>query len=229
MNSRNTHRLQVRRMVGCLLMLQVLWLGWVSSPAHGQDPEWQSLFDGKTLDGWKATPFGGPDDEVSVKDGTIILDFGTADLSGVTWTRDVLRMNYEIALQAMRVEGMDFFCGLTFPVRDTCCSLIVGGWGGSLVGISSFEDLDASENETTRFMDFENERWYAIRVRVTQTKIRVWIDDKLVVDAIPGERRVSVRAEVELSQPLGLAAWHTKAALRDIRLRPLRSAELEQE
>jgi len=149
------------------------------------------------------------------------LDFGSADLTGVTWTGDVPRMDYEVSLEAMRVDGYDFFCGLTFPVKDSCCSLIVGGWGGSLVGISSFDDMDASENETTEYMEFENGRWYRIRLRVTEGRIEAWIDDTQVIDAQPGDRKISVRSEVDLSQPFGLAAWNTKAALRDIRIRRL--------
>jgi len=214
------------RVLYALFILQVLWLAQCSLPARAQGEAWQALFDGKTLDGWKITEFSGQD-EVQVDDGRIVLPFGYADLSGITWTGAVQRMNYEVALQAMRVDGTDFFCGLTFPVRDSCCSLIVGGWGGSLVGISSLDRLDASENETTRFMDFENGRWYDIRVRVTATRIQAWIDDDMVVDATLGERRISVRVEVELSQPLGVAAWNTKAALRAIRMRHLRADELE--
>ena len=182
---------------------------------------WRDLFDGKTLAGWRTTEFAGHGD-VQVKDGTIVLDFGAASLTGITRAGPVRRMDYEVCLEAMRVVGRDFFCGLTFPVKQSCCSLIVGGWGGSLVGISSFDGLDASENETTRDVAFENGRWYRIRLRVTQHQIEAWIDEDKVVDAWPGTRRISVRPEVELSQPLGVAAWNTKAALRRIRIRDIR-------
>lgn len=181
---------------------------------------WESLFDGKTLGRWEVTQFGGQGD-VRVEDGRIILDVGPADLTGITWTEEPLRMNYEVALEAMRVDGSDFFCGLTVPVRYSCVTLIVGGWGGSLVGLSSFNDMDASENETTRILSFENGRWYRIRMRVTEKKIEAWIDDEQTIDAEPGERKISVRSEVELSQPLGIAAWCTKAAIRNIRVRSL--------
>jgi len=183
---------------------------------------WSSLFDGKTMNGWKAADFGGTGDEVSVEEGRLILDYASVDLSGVTWAGSELPdMDYEIRVVAMRMDGTDFFCGLTFPYKDSHCSLIVGGWGGSLIGISSFDDLDASENETTTVMDFENGRWYTVRVKVTENHIQAWIDDKQVVDAQPGERRVSVRVEVEASRPLGVAAWNTKAAIRSIELRNL--------
>lgn len=58
-------------------------------------------------------------------------------------------MNYELSLEAMRVDGSDFFCGLTFPVGSNFCSFIVGGWGGGVVGLSSLNSEDASQNETT--------------------------------------------------------------------------------
>ncbi len=91
-------------------------------------------------------------------------------------------MNYEVALDAMRLMGSDFFCGLTVPVGETFCSLIVGGWGGSLLGISSVEGMDASENETTKFTNFESGRWYRIRLRVTEKRIEGWIDKEKLID-----------------------------------------------
>ena len=71
----------------------------------------------------------------------------------------------------MRVEGSDFFVGLTFPVRDSHASLIVGGWAGSVVGISSIDGRDASENETTEVMKFKNGQWYKFRLRVRADRL----------------------------------------------------------
>jgi len=188
--------------------------------AQSQAQAWQALFDGKTLTGWKPTNFGG-EGPVRVKDGQIILDQG-GPLTGITWTGgEVPRMNYEIALEAMRVYGGDFFVGLTFPVADSHCSLILGGWGGSLVGLSSLDGMDASENETSTGFDFADNRWYRVRVRVTAEKITAWLDDKVIVNADIKGRRISVRAEVILSRPLGIASYVTEAALRDIKIRRL--------
>ena len=83
-------------------------------------------------------------------------------MTGINWTNRVPKVNYEVTLDAMRVTGSDFFCGLTVPVSDSFCTLIVGGWGGSLVGISSLDGQDASENETTKFFNFEQGKWYRI-------------------------------------------------------------------
>lgn len=178
---------------------------------------WVPLFNGRNLEGWKLTKFGG-DGEVEVVEGELILNQG-GPLTGVTWTKAFPKVDFEISLEAQRVEGTDFFVGLTFPVRDSHASLIVGGWAGSVVGISSLDGRDASENETTQVMKFDNGKWYKFRVRVTADRIKAWIDDAAVVDVSIKDRKVTTRNEVTLSQPVGLATYDTKAAIRKLRYR----------
>src|SRR4029079_13118601 len=113
-------------------------------------------------------------------------------------------------------------CGLTFPVGDSPCSFIVGGWGGGVVGLSSIDGSDASENETTKYMELETNRWYTIRLRVTPEKIAAWIDKKQMVDLDLKDRRLSIRLEVELSRPLGISTYNTSAALREIKLQTVK-------
>jgi hypothetical protein len=189
-----------------------------TTAAPAKPVEWKSLFDGRTLAGWKSTDFAGRG-EVVVKDHRILLESGY--MTGITWTNDLPRTNYEVSLEAMRVDGGDFFCGLTFPVGKDPCSLIVGGWGGGVVGLSNLDGQDAANNETTRYMQFKNGQWYQIRLRVTDAKIEAWIDTDKVVDAALADRTVSIRIEVEESKPLGIASWSTTAALRNIKLRRL--------
>lgn len=192
---------------------------------HAVDkPKWQSLFDGKSLKGWKVTKFGGEGD-VTAKEGVLTIEMGTP-LSGVTYTKKPLTMNYEIELEAQRVMGSDFFCGLTFPVGKESCSLILGGWGGGLVGISSLDGLDASENDTTGYHTFEDKKWYKVRVRVLPNQILAWLDDKEIVNISTEDRRISVRIEVELAKPLGLSTFQTTGAFRNIRVRPLSKKEI---
>ncbi|MBI3852232.1 MAG: DUF1080 domain-containing protein [Verrucomicrobia bacterium] len=187
-------------------------------PAPVVGEGWKSLFDGKTLTGWSVTDFGGHGDAYC-EAGTLVLGTGAA-LTGVVWTNELPKVNYEVSLEAMRAEGSDFFCGLTFPVGDAFCSFIVGGWGGAVVGLSSIDGMDASENETTHYFKADRGRWYRIRVRVTTAKIEAWIDDEKLVDLPTEGRRISLRAgEIELSKPFGLASWQTTAALREIRIR----------
>ena len=193
---------------------------FAADPAPTPDPKWISLFDGKTLAGWKLTDFGGHG-EVTVEDGHILLGAGN-DITGVNYTGEVPKMNYEVELEASRIEGSDFFCGLTIPYGDKCCTFVVGGWGGTLVGLSSINGDDASENETTQFKKFDNGHWYRVRVRVTPEKIEAWLDNDQMVNVSTQGKRIGMRAgEIELSQPFGIASYRTDAALRNIRIRRL--------
>lgn len=201
-------------------VIVTLMLAW---PARGADPApadgWRPLFDGAALGRWKATAFGGGG-EVTVVDGALRIAMG-ADLSGVTWTGDFPEQSYEIALEARRVDGSDFFCGLTFPVGRDSCSLILGGWGGAVVGLSSIDGRDAGDNETTQVHTFEQGRWYAVTVRVTPERIECILDGKTIIDQEINGRRISVRDEVIPSKPLGIATFATTGEVRRIRWRPL--------
>jgi hypothetical protein len=190
-----------------------------------EDPyAWKSLLDGKTLKGWKSPNFGG-EGEVTVKDGIVRLAAGN-DMTGITCTGKAPKNNFEIALEGKRISGNDFFATTTFPVGDTPCSFVVGGWAGSVIGLSSIDGYDASENPTSQVMDFKNGQWYRIRIRVTSDKVEAWIDDQRVVDQERAGHRFSVRGECDLCQPLGVCSWCTEAGVRNIRIRQLRPEEV---
>jgi len=193
------------------------------TPTKTDPYQWKSMFDGKTLKGWKVPKFGGEGD-VLVKDGTIILEMGDS-ITGITWTGKLPKIDYEVELKGMRVDGNDFFATTTFPVGDKPCSLVVGGWGGPVVGLSCIDYYDAGDNITTQFLDFKKGKWYQVRIRVTKTKIEAWIDKEKVVDLLTKDRHISIRDEVDLCRPFGIASWCTKAALRDIRIRKLKPQE----
>ena len=189
-------------------------------PPAPQAAQWTPLFDGKSLTGWKLPDFSGSG-EVKVMDGAIVLDMGN-DLTGLNYTGEVPHQNYEVAFEAQRQEGNDFFCALTFPVGESHCTFVVGGWGGALVGISSINGEDASENETSEAKKFEKGRWYGIRVRVTKERLEAWIDDEQMVDLELEGKRIAMRpGEIESSKPFGIATYRTRGAVRDIRLRKL--------
>lgn len=177
------------------------------------------LFDGQNLGQWKVTDFGGQGD-VHIQDGAIYLEMGSY-ATGITWSGPVVRMNYEITLEAMRVQGTDFFCALTFPVADDSCTLVLGGWGGTLCGLSTIDYYDASENVTTTFYSFEKQTWYHVRLRVVPNRITAWLDGEELVDIDTTDRRIDIRAEMDLCQPLGIATWVTTGAVRNIYLTKL--------
>jgi hypothetical protein len=174
------------------------------------------LFDGKSLEGWEITNFG-PQGPVFISGDAIILGMGDG-CTGITWKKDFPLLDYKVTLEAKRVTGNDFFCGMTFPVGVDFCTLIVGGWGGTVVGLSSINRMDASENETTTLMKFQKDLWYGICLMVTADTIKALIDDTVVIDFAIDDKELSLRPEVELSKPFGIASWNTTAAIRNIRI-----------
>lgn len=163
---------------------------------------------------------------VRVEDGVLYLDKGN-DMTGVTWRGPLVRKDFEITLEAMRVEGSDFFCGLTFPVGPDPCTLVLGGWGGSLTGLSSVDYEDAANNITARMIDYENGRWYKVRLRVYGDKIEAWLDDRQIVELVFKGRKIGIRWEVEASVPLGIATWRTTGAIRNMQFKALTSVPFD--
>lgn len=182
--------------------------------------EWKTLLPKEGLEGWEVTNFGG-EGEVKNKDGELTLEMGDP-LTGITLKqKDFPKSNFEIELEAKRIEGGDFLCGLTYPVGDEHISFIAGGWGGGVVGISSIDGFDASENATTGFREFKNGQWYKFRVRVDDKSIKAWVDDKQVVDHEREGHKFSVRAEVMANRPVGFCAFQSKVAIRNLRWKPV--------
>jgi Domain of Unknown Function (DUF1080) len=189
-------------------------------PPAGEDG-WRPLFDGKTLTHWKSAEFGG-EGKVYVREGVIGFEMGNP-LTGVTWSgAPIPQVDYELECEARRVQGGDFFCALTFPFKDTHGSFVLGGWGGAVIGLSSINGYDASENETTDYYKFEKGQWYKVRLKVTPDRIIGWIDDEQVFDVETAEKRISTRIEVDPSKPLGFCSFETQAEVRKVRLRELK-------
>jgi hypothetical protein len=185
-----------------------------------------ALFDGKTLGKWKKTAFGG-EGEVFVNDeGHLEFGFG-AVITGVHWGEAPPgTSNYEISLEAMKLDGNDFFVALTFPVKESHATFVVGGWGGGVVGLSCVDDLNASENETMSIEGFAKDVWHKIRVKVSDDKLQAWIDDDEKVDLDLEDRKISLLpGDIELSVPVGIAAYQTRAQYRNIVWRKLSAEE----
>ncbi|MBA2113042.1 3-keto-disaccharide hydrolase [Bremerella alba] len=186
----------------------------------------KKLFDGKTLKGWKINDQGFYEDhgKVTVKAGEILLGKGDP-ATGIVLAGNPPKMNYEVRLEAKRVEGGDFFCGLTFPVGDAHQTLIIGGWGGGVTGVTSIDGMSAVENETTGYTEFENNQWYKIRLRVKPKHVQVWLDDEEIIHYNPEGRKLDIWIEQDTTKPLGIGTWNTGAALRNLELETLNEAD----
>ena len=215
------------------------------------EQKWIPLFNGKTLDGWAVSNFEA-DRKAEIRDGCIIL--GRDDLAmGIKYIKPFPKSDYEIMYQAKRMKGYNFFGAITFPVKESFCSFINGGWNGTVFGLSSINDYDASENETTAFYDFTDSQWYQFHLCVVDDRILVWFypvveegknieaaeentqavseiqkeTEKPKIDLLLENKRISNRIDVEYFQPLGFSTWYTEGHIRDIKYRKLSLKDIE--
>ena len=206
--------------IGSLFLFSCESQKLIKSSQSNEDIKW--LFNGSDLDNWYKTDYAGKGDIRIDDNGSLVLEMGS-ELSGIHWIGEQLPLqNYEIHLKAKRTLGSDFFCGLTFPYKDSHATLILGGWGGSLIGISSIDDFDASENETGDAYIFDENKWYDIRLRVTESELTVWIDNEEVIDCEVEGRKVGMRfGEIEMSVPLGICTYATTGVIREVYLKKI--------
>jgi hypothetical protein len=194
-----------------------------AKPAKSDDVT--RLFDGKSMTGWKNSEFaanGGGSVDTAFEGGPVLIVDQGEVLSGITYTNPVPVVDYEVSLDAMKLSGSDFMCGLTFPVKKNHATLVLGGWGGGVVGISSIDGADASENETTKYLKFDKNKWYHVRVRVTVHKIEAWLDEEKIADLETDGKRIEMRpGEIESAVPLSLSTYQTRSAYRNVQLKKL--------
>ena len=211
----------MRTLTATLCLTLALLCAWpLFADETKEKPKARSLFNGKDMELWQVPEFGG-EGQVEVKEGSIVMPQGVM-LTGITYKKDDLpKTNYEVTWEARRTMGLDFFAALTFPVKDSHCSFIPGGWGGAGVGLSSINGDDASENETTTYVAFDDNKWYHFTLRVTDKKIEAWVEDKQVINVNIEGKKITTRNEVDLSKPLGFSAWQSTGEIRKIEIREL--------
>lgn len=202
----------------------------VETKQQEKDVEWISLIKDENLDGWTFPGYGG-EGEITFKDGEVTIGSGIAS-TGMRYEKEFPKTNYEIQYDAKRQQGYDFFGALTFPVGDSFCTFINGGWGGGVVGISSLDGYDASENKTTQYYSFKSKHWFHFRILVTEDKIKVWItkegeEPELKIDIETADHKISTRLEARTFQPLGIATYCTEGIVKDLKYRILKPEEVQ--
>ena len=188
-------------------------------PLRGQS--WTAISNEKNLGDWTVTPFPGHG-AVVMEGGAIRLPAGRPS-TGITYRGVFPRLNYAIRYEAVRREGSDFFACLTFPAGEAHATFVNGGWGGDIVGISSIDGWDASENETRSYFTFEPNRWYAFELTVMADWIKATIDGQSIFRVETGGRVLSLyRDDTKLSTPLGFSSYNTTGEVRKIEYRMLK-------
>jgi len=205
--------------VACLLLLVACHSVAAPETSVSASPGWHELLDGNSLAGWHRTEFGG-EGGVELRDGAVFLDFGSP-LTGITWTGMAPVEDYQLEVVATRVAGQDFFAAITFPVGEAALTLVLGGWGGTVCGLSQLDGLDAAHNPTRRLRSFERMRNYAARITVTSDSISIVVDGEPLCEVPRAGVALSLRPEMLLCQPLGVAAYNTQALIHRLRWRPL--------
>jgi len=185
------------------------------------DVAWVPLLSKESFEAsWNKTNFGG-EGSVELVDSQLTLGFGQP-MTGINYKKDDFpKDNYEVRWEAKRISGQDFFACVTLPIGEEFFSFIAGGWGGGLVGISSINGRDASDNDTTKFMSFDNDKWYRFSIRVTPENIKATIDDEKVVSVEREGLRFGLRMEVRASRPVGYCGFQSKVAVKSFEYRKL--------
>ncbi len=184
----------------------------------------RALFNGRDLSGWRMADLSG-NGAVKVLPGGIVECGAGMSISAIVYTNKFPVRNYELSLEAMRTEGSDFFVGLTIPVESSYCTVIIGGWGGGLCGISSFDGNDAANNQWAEGLNLKDNRWYTLTVRVTPGVIQIALDKDLYTARVEYDdvRRIGLRfGDIEKTIPLGLATYETTARWRNFTVKEIR-------
>lgn len=158
--------------------------------------------------------------EVQVRAGHLTMAAGQPG-TGLGYRGPVPRVDYRITIEARRTAGSDFFSSLTFPILDQHASLIIGGWGGGVTGISNIDGMSAVENQTTGYTPFENGRWYKIELQVTREELTAKLDDAQIILVDVPDRQFNVWLEKEPLLPLGVATWYSGGEIRKMELEEL--------
>ena len=194
----------------------------VAAVAQPKAGEWQSMFDGKTLQGWRETAFTGRG-KVRVENGTIVLGPG-APMTGVTFTGEFPKSNYEVRFEARTNRRQRFLCQphvsggrLVLYLGDRRVGrryrrTFQPGW----LGRQRQRDADVLRFREGALVRFPP----AGHARTNHGLDRRQADRQRARS--PAARLACAPARFKLSAPFGFASYGTTGALRKIDYRPLR-------
>ena len=186
---------------------------------------WVSLFDGKSLKGWRLATgqlYSGHGRAVA-SDGQITLNRGNP-MTGIVWSGEFPQTDFELAAEARALAGKGV-CGIVFPVGDTHSRLIVGGGLGDMVALIRVNGRPSTGNPSTRRFECERGHWYDIRIRVTGASVAAWVGGQQVVDLDPRRYRLGLADDSASVTPVALMTTrYSTTAFRNVRFRRLKAA-----
>ena len=169
--------------LSCLAFFIVLTSA-VTAPAK---KKWISLFDGKTLNGWKV---GANAETFKVEDGAIVVNGKVAHLfyDGAAGNHDF--KNFELKLDVMTMPGSNSgvyihtqYQESSWPKKgyEVQVNNSQGDWRrtGGLYAIQDIKEPPAKDNE-----------WFTMHIVVKNKNIKISVNDKLLVDYTEPENAV---------------------------------------
>jgi hypothetical protein len=157
----------------------------LSSACVGFSQDWQSLFDGKTLTGWKSS-----EDPASfrIEDGSIVCQGSRAHLFYAEGATDF--RNFEFECEAMTYAGAN--SGVYIHTRFQPVGFPKVGYEIQVLN-ESREHNGYRENKLTGSLYgvrnvykslVPDEQWFKLRIRVEGKRVRTWINEVPLVDWI---------------------------------------------
>jgi len=132
-------------------------------------------------------------------------------LAGITSAREFPKFNLELRMEALRVDGYEFFAKSLSPFTIPSTPGRLGGPHQP----GRYGCVDARENGALIRRNFESGRQYALRLRVTADRIQAQIEDEVVIEMyISLHASLGLVPAIELSTPPGIASYSTTANVR---------------
>src|SRR5580765_2697631 len=164
---------------GCLLLVALVSIDFASSQSNTPSEGWLSLFDGKSLDGWKASDREGT---FNVQDGMIVVHGPRSHLYYVGPVENHDFKNFEFKADVMTTPGSN--SGIYFHTAYQESSWPKKGYEvqvnnshtdwrrtGSLYAVQDVKEVCVKDNE-----------WFTEYFKVEGKHVIVKINDKTVVD-----------------------------------------------
>ena len=165
------------RLLGACLLALVSCMS-----AHAAKPKgynWQPLFDGKTLDGWRASETPG---SFEVRDGAIVVRGPRSHLFYVGAVQGHDFRDFELQLEVMTKPGANSGVYIHTAWQDE-------GWPakGYEVQVNNSQSDPKRTGGLYAVKDnfqapAKDDVWFTLRIRVEDRRIRTFVDDKLIVD-----------------------------------------------
>jgi hypothetical protein len=173
-----------------MLFLSAIFCAVCTVGCQQEQPEWQSLFDGRTLDGWTASE---NKESFKVQEGSIVCDGPRSHLFYTGPVSSGSFVNFELKLEVMTAENAN--SGIYFhteyqeegwPAKGYECQVYSGvsktgmrterKKTGSLYAIRNCFKPPVRDNE-----------WFDYRIKVQANHVWIWINDHLISEYIEPE------------------------------------------